>query len=151
VTFVDSSSDALMMLDKNAALNGVEKKCQVIEGQAFDMMEKLARMGRRYDVVAVDPPAFVKTRKDMRPGMKGYQKLAKLAAGLVERSGILFFASCSHHVSERELIEVTAGGLAGAGRPFQLIKTAGAGPDHPVHPMLPETGYLKALTYRFLD
>jgi 23S rRNA (cytosine1962-C5)-methyltransferase len=151
VTFIDSSSDALMMLDKNAALNGIERKCQTIEGQAFEMIDKLSRMGRRYDVVCVDPPAFVKSRKDLGSGMKGYQKLAKLAADLVERSGFLFFASCSSHVGVKDLIEVVAGGLSKSGRPFQLIKTAGAGPDHPVHPMLPETSYLKALTFRFLD
>lgn len=151
VTFIDSSSDALMMLEKNAALNKVEGKCQTIEGPAFDMIEKLTRMGRRYDVVCVDPPAFVKSRKDLGPGMKGYQKLARLAAELVERSGFLFFASCSSHVSAKDLTEVVAGGMSKTGRPFQLIKTAGAGPDHPVHPMLPETGYLKALTFRFLD
>ena len=151
VTFIDSSSDALMMLEKNTVLNKVEGKCQIIEGPAFDMMEKLSRMGRRYDVVCVDPPAFVKSRKDLGPGMKGYQKLARLSAGLVERSGFLFFASCSSHVATKDLIEVVSGGLAKSNRPFQLIKTEGAGPDHPVHPMLPETSYLKALTFRFLD
>ena len=151
VTFIDSSSDALMTLEKNAALNGVEKKCQVIEGVAFDMMEKLPHMGRKYEVVCVDPPAFVKSRKDMGPGMKGYQKLARLAEPLIERSGYLFFASCSSHVGAKELIEIVSSGLAKSGRQFQLIKTAGAGPDHPVHPHLPETQYLKALTFRMLD
>jgi len=151
VTFLDSSSEALMMVDKNTALNGIANKCQTIEGKAFDMMEKLPHMGRKYDVVCVDPPAFIKSRKDLGPGMKGYQKLALLAAPLVEKSGYLFFASCSHHAEVKDLIEVVSGGLAKTGRPFQLIKTSGAGPDHPVHPLLPETGYLKALTFRFLD
>jgi 23S rRNA (cytosine1962-C5)-methyltransferase len=151
LTFIDSSSPALMMLEKNIALNQIEAKCQTIEGPAFEMMEKLARVGRTYEVVCVDPPAFVKTRKDMGPGMKGYQKLARIAAGLVERSGFLFFASCSSHVSTKDLLEVVSGGLSRSGRPFQLIRTSGAGPDHPVHPMLPETSYLKALTIRFLD
>ena len=151
VTFVDASWEALMMVDKNTALNGVAEKCNTIEGKAFDMMEKLPQFGRKYDVVCVDPPAFIKSKKDLGPGMKGYQKLATLAAPLVERSGFLFFASCSYHADTRHLIEVVSNGLAKSGRPFQLIKTSGAGPDHPVHPMLPETGYLKALTFRFLD
>ncbi len=151
VTFIDSSSDALMTLDKNATLNGVERKCQIIEGVAFDMMEKLPHMGRKYEVVCVDPPAFVKSRKDLGPGMKGYQKLARLAEPLIERSGYLFFGSCSSHVGVKDLIEVVSGGLAKSGRHFQLIKTSGAGPDHPVHPLLPETQYLKGLTFRMLD
>ncbi|HYD16916.1 MAG TPA: class I SAM-dependent rRNA methyltransferase [Patescibacteria group bacterium] len=151
VTFVDSSSDALIMVDKNAELNDVAGKCSVTEGVAFDVMEKLAHLGRKYDVVCVDPPAFIKSRKDMGPGMKGYQKLARLAIPLVERAGFLFFASCSHHADTAELIHTVSGALQKSGRPFQLIKVAGASADHPVHPMLPETGYLKALTFRFLD
>lgn len=151
VTFVDSSSDALAMVEKNAALNDVAAKCQTTEGAAFDVMEKMAHLGRKFDVVCVDPPAFIKSRKDHGPGMKGYQKLARLAIPLVERAGFLFFASCSHHAETYELIDTVSGALQKSGRPFQLIKVSGASADHPVHPMLPETAYLKALTFRFLD
>jgi 23S rRNA (cytosine1962-C5)-methyltransferase len=151
VTFVDSSALALEMVRKNAALNGIKDKCQMIEGKAFDVMEKLAATGKKYDVVAVDPPAFIKSRKDMAAGLKGYVKLARLAAPLVQKKGFLFFASCSHHAGVNELVEAVTEGLAKSGRAFQLVRTAGAAPDHPVHPLLPETGYLKALTFRFLD
>lgn len=151
VTFIDSSDDALMMVEKNVALNALEGQAQVIEGKAFDLLEKLPKMGRKYDVVCVDPPAFIKSRKDMGAGMKGYQKLATLASALVEKSGFLFFASCSHHADVKELAETVAEGIGKTGRPFQLIRTAGAAADHPVHPHLPETGYLKAFTFRFLD
>lgn len=151
VTFVDSSADALAMVNKNAALNDVAAKCKTVEGAAFDVMEKLAQEGRKYNVVCVDPPAFIKSRKDHGPGMKGYQKLARLSIPLVERGGFLFFASCSHHAETYELIDTVAGALQKSGRPFQLVKVAGAGADHPVHPVLPETAYLKALTFRFLD
>lgn len=151
VTFVDSSAPALEMAEKNAVLNGIQKKCQTIEGKAFDVMERLAHLGKPFDVVAVDPPAFIKSRKDMASGLKGYQKLARLAAPLVQKGGFLFFASCSHHAGVNELADAVTEGLAKSGRPFQLVKTAGAAPDHPVHPLLPETGYLKALTFRFLD
>ncbi len=151
VTFVDSSSDALVAAEKNAEINGVGNICQYVEGKAFDIMEKLAHVGQRYEVVSVDPPAFIKSRKDMGAGLKGYQKLARLAAPLVERQGYLFFASCSHHASLEVLTENIADGLSKSGRSFQIIKTGGPGCDHPVHPRLPETGYLKSLTFRFLD
>ena len=59
-------------------------------------MEKLA--GQRFDVVICDPPAFVKSRKDLKIGAQGYRKLVRLAAPLVERGGFLFVASCSHLV-----------------------------------------------------
>lgn len=151
VTFLDSSSDALMMVDRNATLNEVGKKCNIIEGEAFSMLEKLPRMGHKYDVVSVDPPAFIKSKKDLHAGMRGYQKLARLAAPLVQPNGFLFFASCSYHADTTMLIGALSDSLAKTGRPFQLIKVAGASHDHPVHPALPETGYLKALTFRFLD
>lgn len=151
VTFVDSSSGALEMVGKNAELNGVADKCSATEGAAFEVMDKFAHLGRKFDVVCVDPPAFIKSRKDLGPGMKGYQKLARLAIPLVQKSGFLFFASCSHHADTAELIATVSGALQKSGRPFQLIKVAGASADHPVNPMLPETGYLKALTFRFLD
>lgn len=151
LTFVDSSESAIEMVAKNVQLNGLANKSDTIEGKAFDVMEKLAKTGQKYDVVCLDPPAFIKTRKDMVTGVKGYQKLAKLAAPLVQKSGFLFFASCSHHISIHDLADAVTEGLAKAGRSCQLIKAAGAAPDHPVHPLLPETEYLKSLTYRFLD
>ena len=151
VTFIDSSAPALEMVRKNATLNGVINKCEVIEDKAFEAMEKLATKKITYDVVAVDPPAFIKTRKDMSAGIKGYNKLARLSAPLVKKNGILFFASCSHHAGVTELLETVSEGLIKSGRTAQLIKTSGAAPDHPVQPQLPETGYLKGLTFRFLD
>lgn len=151
ITFVDSSAPALKMVEKNSALNGIADSCETIEGKAFEVMEELERKGKLFDVVSVDPPAFIKSRKDMASGMKGYSKLAKLAAPLVKKGGILFFASCSHHADVKELADNVAEGISKSGRPFQLIKTSGAAPDHPVNPFLPETGYLKAFTYRFLD
>lgn len=148
VCFVDSSKTALDQAERNAALNGISDKCSFIEGKAFDVLEQLARDGKVFDVVSVDPPAFIKSRSDYINGLKGYQKLSRLAAPLVAPGGVLFFASCSHHASLKDLIHEVGAGLKKAGRDFTLLKTAGAAPDHPVHPMLTETGYLKALTYR---
>lgn len=151
VTFVDSSASALEMVQKNAKLNGIEKKCDVIEGAAFDVMEKLVREGKKFDVVSVDPPAFVKSRKDLAVGLKGYEKLARIATQLVAPQGVLFYASCSSHVGTKELFDATTNIMMRSNRAFQLIKTSAAGADHPVHPKLPETEYLTALTFKFLD
>jgi len=151
VTFVDSSAPAIEITKKNAELNGVADKCHYIVGKAFEVMEDLANQEKVYGVVSVDPPAFIKSRKDMVSGMKGYQKLAKLAVPLVRKGGILFFASCSHHAETSELLANISESIAHSGRPFQLIKTSGAAPDHPVHPVLPETSYLKGFTFKFLD
>lgn len=149
--FLDTSAKALADTKENAAENGFAKKCEYIEGRAFDEIEKLNVAGLKYEVVSVDPPAFIKSRKDMNAGMKGYNKLARISAKLVEKGGILFFASCSHHADVKELLDVVSDGIARTGRPFQLIRVSGAAADHPVHPALPETGYLKGFTFRFLD
>ena len=78
--------------------------------------------------------------------MRGYRKLARLAAGLTAPGGFLFLASCSHNVGADDFAEAVRRGLADAGRNYRILRNAGAGPDHPVHPALPETAYLKALT-----
>jgi 23S rRNA (cytosine1962-C5)-methyltransferase len=115
-----------------------------------DIWEELERMradGERFDVVICDPPPFARSRKDLEPAARAYRKLARMAAGLVNPGGFLLLASCSHTVSVERFGLECAAGMARAGRTASLIRSAGAGPDHPVHPMLPESAYLKALVY----
>ena len=100
----------------------------------------------RFDIVFADPPAFVKSKKDLGPGLRGYRKLARLAASLVARDGILFIASCSHNVGIEEFTEAVRRGLEDCGRTGRILRAAGAAPDHPVDPALPESAYLKSLT-----
>lgn len=146
VTCVDSSQPALDVACANAVLNKVESRCDFVTGKAFDVLETL--QGKKFDIVCVDPPAFVKTKKDMAVGLKGYEKLARLAAPLVQTGGILFYASCSSHPTEAELLDAILAGTSKAGRMASLVYTGTAGPDHPMHPMLPETRYLKAFAFR---
>jgi 23S rRNA (cytosine1962-C5)-methyltransferase len=96
--------------------------------------------------VVCDPPAFVKAKKDLATGLRAYQKMARLAAPLVAPGGILFAASCSHNAPEEEFAKQIGIGLAKAGRSGRILRQAGAGPDHPVHPFLRESAYLKSLT-----
>jgi 23S rRNA (cytosine1962-C5)-methyltransferase len=95
-------------------------------------------------MVIADPPAFVKSKKDLGPGLRGYRKLARLAASLVAPGGVLFMASCSHNVEPPDFAEAVRHGLEDAGRGGRILRSAGAAPDHPVHPWLPESAYLKA-------
>jgi 23S rRNA (cytosine1962-C5)-methyltransferase len=97
--------------------------------------------------VICDPPAFVKSRKALASGVKGYRKLAGLAAPLVAEGGFLFVASCSQAVEPERFEREIAIGLGKAGRRARLIRSAGAGPDHPIHPHLPQSAYLKARVY----
>ncbi len=146
VVCVDSSQAALDVARLNAELNKVADKCDFITGKAFDVLESL--QGKNFDVVCVDPPAFVKTKKDMAVGLAGYEKLARLSAPLVRHGGILFYASCSSHPTEAEMLEAILKGTSKTGREASLVYTGTAGPDHPMHPQLPETRYLKAFAFR---
>ena len=145
VVCVDRSQPALDLAATSAALNDVAERCTFVRGDAFDELARLAKSGERFDVVVADPPAFVKSKKDFHAGLKGYRKLARMAAALVAPDGWLLAASCSHHVDAARFAEVVRGGLRDVRRGGRIVSTAGAGPDHPVHPYLPESAYLKSI------
>jgi 23S rRNA (cytosine1962-C5)-methyltransferase len=143
VVAVDRSEHSLALAERAAALNGVT--VQVVRAEAFAEMERLSAAGMRFGVVVADPPAFVKVKKDLGAGAKGYRKMARLAAALVEPGGFLFCASCSHHMPAETFAEEISHGIHSAGRTGRIIRIAGAAPDHPLHPLLPESAYLKAM------
>ncbi|NKC29677.1 class I SAM-dependent rRNA methyltransferase [Falsiroseomonas selenitidurans] len=145
VTLLDRSEHALDLAMQAARLAGFADRVTPLKAEALEHLERMAASGRRFDVVVADPPAFAKTRKDQPAALRGYGKLARLAAGLVAPEGILFIASCSHHVSPGDFTDAVAWGVQRAKRPARLLATVGAGPDHPVHPGLPESAYLKGL------
>ncbi|MFO1153946.1 MAG: class I SAM-dependent rRNA methyltransferase [Rhodospirillales bacterium] len=142
---IDSSEAALALAGRSAAANGVVGKLTVRRGEAYGELERLAAAGDRFGVVVCDPPAFVKSRKDMASGLKGYRKLARLGAALVEPGGFLFIASCSHNVDRTAFALEVGRGIDAAGRRERILREAGAAADHPVHPQLPESAYLKSL------
>ena len=143
---IDRSEPALALGAEAAELNAVGETCSFRRGEAFGEAARLAAAGERFDIVIADPPAFAKSRKDVAAALRGYRKLARLAASLTANRGVLFLASCSFNVGEAEFAEAVRRGLADAGRDGRILRVAGAGPDHPVHPALPETAYLKTLT-----
>ncbi len=148
VMAIDRSEHSLGLASDAATLNGVAERCRFVRSEAFGEMERLAKDGQRFGVVVADPPAFVKSKKDLGAGAKGYRKMVRLAAALVEPGGFLFAASCSHHMPVELFLEEIRHGLGQAGRTGSVLRAAGAGPDHPVHPFLPESAYLKALVLR---
>jgi len=147
VTAVDSSAAALELAAESSARQGGAERCRFERAEAFAFLDRAAQDKRRFGVVIADPPAFVKSRKDLGAGLKGYRKLARMGAALVSEPGFLCLGCCSHHVSLEQFAAETWAGIREAGRGGRLIRTAGAGPDHPVHPALPETAYLKFLAY----
>ena len=144
VVCVDRSQPALDAAKAAGALDGVGKVVSFEKSEAFDALAKMS--GTHFDVVICDPPAFVKSRKDLKTGAQGYRKLVRLAAPLVAKGGFFFVASCSHLVDPPLFAEQVRRGLRDAGRTGRILRSSGAALDHPVHPGLPETAYLKALT-----
>ncbi len=149
VVCVDSSAAALEFAAANAERNGVGIAAR--RGDAFDVLEDLAKQGERFDVVIIDPPAFAKRKKDLPKALAAYKRLNQLAIQVLADDGILVSCSCSFHVSAEDLREAIAKAARGADRQLQIIETGGQAPDHPVHPAIPETQYLKAYFCRISD
>jgi 23S rRNA (cytosine1962-C5)-methyltransferase len=146
VTCVDSSAAALSILEASAAANGL--KPSTLRGDAFDVLESLHAQRRKFDVVVIDPPAFIKRKKDVPKGEAAYRKLNQLAMQLLERDGVLVSCSCSYHLSSEALIEGIQRAARHLNRFAQIVEVGGQAPDHPIHPAIPETRYLKAVFVR---
>ena len=148
VTLLDRSEPALALAMDTAARHGFGERVTAVRGEALDTLERMLGEGKSYDLVVADPPAFAKARKDNPVALRGYAKLARIATGLVAPGGFLFIASCSHHVTPGEFTDAVAHGISRTRRAARLLATTGAGPDHPVHPLLPESAYLKGLLFQ---
>jgi 23S rRNA (cytosine1962-C5)-methyltransferase len=146
VTCVDSSQAALTAVQRNAAANDCE--IGVLREDAFDALAALAERGERYDVVVLDPPAFIKRRKEIPAGQAAYRKLNQLALRLLERDGLLVSCSCSYHLAPEELLGAIQTAARHVDRFVQVLHVGGQSPDHPIHPAIPESRYLKAFFCR---
>jgi len=145
VEAVDRSEAALASAARAAEANGVSALCGFHRADAFAELERLADAGERFDVVVADPPPFARAKKDVAAASRAYRKLARLGARVTARGGLLLVASCSHNIDPGTFVDLVAYGVADAQRNGRIIRQAGAAPDHPVHPLLPETAYLKAV------
>ena len=145
VMCLDSSAPALALAEESAAAN--RASIRAVKGDVFEELERLIAQKELFDIVVADPPPFVKSKKDLEPGAKAYRKLARLAAAVTAPGGMLLLASCSHNIPADRFLSECAAGILRSGRKASLIRSAGASPDHPVHPMLPESAYLKSLVF----
>ncbi len=146
VTCVDSSERALEFVRSNAKKNRF--KVETIRGNAHEVLRDLHREKTRFDTVILDPPAFVKKKRDLDAGRTAYAGIIRAGMQLLERDGFLLACSCSSHMPEAELIRLVQRAAKQTGRHAQLLAVGGQAPDHPVHPAIPETRYLKSLLCR---
>lgn len=139
VTFVDSSESTISKISNRNLEN-----CETVCDKVFDYLENSQK---KFDVVLLDPPAFIKNKKDFHSGIKGYEKLIKLGANATKKGGILMISSCSHHASLQDLVNTANNAFRKSNRSAKLIRVFGASYDHPLHPALKESEYLKSITF----
>ena len=145
---VDASTAALELAQAGADAMGAGDRFSTRAGDAFDTMEALAAEGALFDLVIADPPAFAPSKSALDKGLRAYERVARLAAPLVADGGTLVLCSCSHAATLDKFRASCLRGVGRAGRDPRILYTGFAGPDHPVHPALSETGYLKAIAFR---
>lgn len=147
---VDASGFALDGVERNATLNGVAEKVTCVEGDVFEALKELKAAEERFDVIVADPPAFIKRKKDIKNGEAAYRRLNETAMRMLNKDGILVSASCSMHLEEDHLQNILLTSARHLDRNIQLLERGAQGPDHPVHPAIAETRYIKSLTVRLL-
>ncbi len=142
VAAVDSSASAAEATRRHSERNSLPLKHVSVE-DAFDHLKALRNSPERLGGIILDPPAFTKNRRSVTAALKAYRTLNILALSLVERGGILVSASCSHHISRDEFLNMIRESAGRVGRNVTILEHRGAAADHPVHPAMPETEYLK--------
>jgi 23S rRNA (cytosine1962-C5)-methyltransferase len=148
VVCLDTSAFALDLALQNAQLNGLAGRLSVLEGDAFAAMKALRDGGERFEMIILDPPAFIPRRKDYKAGKLAYGRLNQLALRLMSQQGILVSASCSMHLSQDDLLDTVRASGREIDRQVQILEIGHQGPDHPVHPAIAETQYIKSLLAR---
>lgn len=146
VTFVDASEPALRHALDNVKLNGfAESTAEAIEADAVEYLKHMAQEGIRPDILVVDPPAYIKSKKTIKEGEKGYINLNKWAFKCLDSGSFLFTFSCSHHMERSAFAAAVAKAARAAGKQYRILHEMQQGLDHPVNPHMAETFYLKGL------
>ncbi|MEN9354270.1 MAG: hypothetical protein RL318_1595 [Fibrobacterota bacterium] len=147
VAFCDRDAAALEWCAKGWEKSGLSGEPELLLGDAFEMLQTLGQAERKFDVVVLDPPAFAKSRKSVDQAILGYQRLNRLGLSLVAPGGILITCSCTGLVDRLDFRQAVLKGSRQARRSLRLLRECAAGPDHPAHPAMLETEYLKCLVF----
>ncbi|HVJ61674.1 MAG TPA: class I SAM-dependent rRNA methyltransferase [Tahibacter sp.] len=150
VVCVDTSGTAVDAIRCNIERNGFGDKVTAVKADAFDELKRLREERQRFDVVILDPPAFVKRKKDFAEGRIAYRRLNEMAMQILSREGILITCSCSYHMPRAALLDSVQQAARHIDRQVQVLEQLQQSPDHPVHPAIAETDYLKGYICRVL-
>jgi len=142
---LDSSADALALAGRNLALNGVEARAELRDGNAFDGLRELDAKGERFGLVVLDPPPFTRRKDAVEAAARGYKEINIRGLRLLERGGRLATFSCSHHVTPAMFEEICRQAAGDAGVRTRVLATLTQSRDHPVILTIPESRYLTGL------
>ena len=148
VICVDTSLPCCEGIEANAQLNGVGDKVDTLHADAFDAFKVMRENQDRFNVIVLDPPAFIKRKKDHKEGLIAYKRINQAAMKLIATDGLLVSCSCSHHLTEKELLDAIQDAAMRTGKHATVLAKLQQSPDHPVHPAIPETAYLKGYICR---
>ena len=151
ITGIDSSQNAIDLAKENARINNLIDKSQFIKTDVFDYLKWEIKKNKKYDVVVVDPPAFVKSKNEKKDALEGYLNLNTLAIKLLKKEGIIATSSCSQHVSDYDFYEVIKEAFLKNKKTGKLIYKGTQSKDHPILLSMPETFYLKCLIIKLFD
>ena len=153
VTGVDIDPAVLEIARGNARLNGLQGKAmpRFVQADIFPWLRDASANGERFDVVILDPAKMTRDREQVIPALKKYLDMNKAALSVVKPGGLFATFSCTGLVSEEQFLDMLRRAAFYAGRTVQVLKVAGAGPDHPWLAQVPESRYLKAVFCRVLD
>ena len=143
VTGADIKEDWLELARKNAELNGVGEKTEFIKGEVFGILKDINDSDRKFDIVIVDPPSFLKNRDSVITAAKGYRELNSLAMRALADGGVLATFSCSHNMPSDLFSKIIKEAAADADKKFTILKRCHQAEDHPIVKSIPETEYLK--------
>ena len=150
VVCIESSPKAAELIRHHAQSNGIGAKLEAVTDDAFEALRRLRAARERFDVVVLDPPAFIKRKKDVKEGTQAYRRLNQMAMQVLAKDGLLLSCSCSYHLSPDALQGVLLQASRHLDRFLEIVERGHQGPDHPVHPAIPETAYLKVFFARVL-
>lgn len=150
VQCVDSSAAALERLQTQVELNGCADRVSARRGDAFAVLKELREARERFDVVILDPPAFIPRKKDLKEGLVAYRRINEMAMQVLERDGLLISCSCSQPLELAVLEQILLQAARHLDRSLQILERGHQAPDHPIHPAIPETDYLKMVIARVL-
>lgn len=140
---IDDSDQAISFARKNAGINNLSDKCLFEKADVFEFLKKGVLGKDQYDFIVLDPPAFARSKSQIKNAIRGYREINSNAMRMLKKGGLLATSSCSFHIGREIFLDMLRLAAKDAGRQARLIEMRSQAKDHPVLLSMPETEYLK--------